>query len=87
METDAPFEVEAAIEGQLASRPRSDEQQSDSRTGQMGVNGGYEDYEGEETPLLQDPAGPDPRHVGQNDDVWSNEFEGLPWWKTPSVSR
>ena len=86
MENDAPFEIEASIQGQLASRSRSNEQRDDSKTPQMTSSGRLERDENEETPLLQDPAGPNPRDVGRDDEVWKNEFEGLPWWKTPSVS-
>ncbi len=99
MENDAVFDAEANLDNQLRQRlAQGSRDGQNSRFGHDAVtiaNGGFErqSHANEDTPLLIDGGNEDLAEGLDTDDngapVWPGqaEFDGLPWWKRPSVSQ
>ena len=96
MENDEIFEAEATLEGDEADQRGSDHINSND-TGVRAMiagNGGYDKHltsvTTEESPLLPNGSGSDSVSGEYDEDAATNmpgatDFEGMPWWKTPSV--
>ncbi len=100
METDQAFEAEAELDTLARNRSSSAHSKRkghDAVQAAVGGFGSHEDIESEDAPLLansptqkySDRGGS--AYVGDTESSppeWSgaHDFDGLPWWKTPSVS-
>ena len=100
MENDQPFELGADLRplSRLTSnsRQRSSYKGQDALEPAFGRSGSRKERDQEDTPLLQRDSdeevgvGGNAEHEGDDGrepPSWQGErdFEGLPWWKTPSV--
>ena len=100
MENEQAINAEAELDALARNRSSSSQSPDKGRDAIQATNGGLEwqkDMAGEESPLLSKQPGQSQSASDQASDIedreegppeWSgaHDFDGLPWWKRPSVS-
>lgn len=84
-------ETEAAIVQRLRARAPADDEDETAHWGEdvaVVATGSFrgDKHASEETPLLHRPTDPTDPHAHGNEWPGQADFDGLPWWKKPSVS-